>query len=126
MNRECRGVFFFFQAEDGIRDRNVTGVQTCALPICARRAAVSRTARCLAHTAGAKCSPRSVRSNEAGRRNWPWAARANPLDGLFDQVAALRRSLYGLDVGDRQQRGLPLIRTEPRSFLRATGSKELR
>src|SRR5699024_11778029 len=26
-------VFFFFQAEDGIRDRNVTGVQTCALPI---------------------------------------------------------------------------------------------
>src|SRR5579885_3711098 len=28
-------VFFFFQAEDGIRDRNGTGVQTCALPICA-------------------------------------------------------------------------------------------
>src|SRR5699024_12170026 len=26
-------VFFFFQAEDGIRARNVTGVQTCALPI---------------------------------------------------------------------------------------------
>src|SRR5699024_11758978 len=26
-------VFFFLQAEDGIRDRNVTGVQTCALPI---------------------------------------------------------------------------------------------
>src|SRR5699024_1141726 len=26
-------LFFFFQAEDGIRDRNVTGVQTCALPI---------------------------------------------------------------------------------------------
>src|SRR5205085_6650283 len=27
--------FFFFQAEDGIRDLTVTGVQTCALPICA-------------------------------------------------------------------------------------------
>src|SRR5438445_9663065 len=26
--------FFFFQAEDGIRDIGVTGVQTCALPIC--------------------------------------------------------------------------------------------
>src|SRR5690625_7627815 len=26
-------VFFFFQAEDGIRDGHVTGVQTCALPI---------------------------------------------------------------------------------------------
>src|SRR6266436_8515555 len=29
--------FFFFQAEDGIRDVAVTGVQTCALPICATR-----------------------------------------------------------------------------------------
>src|SRR5439155_16754441 len=27
-------LFFFFQAEDGIRDGHVTGVQTCALPIC--------------------------------------------------------------------------------------------
>src|SRR5256885_8855289 len=27
------GAFFFFQAEDGIRDYKVTGVQTCALPI---------------------------------------------------------------------------------------------
>src|SRR2546426_5950866 len=31
--------FFFFQAEDGIRDYKVTGVQTCALPICALGAA---------------------------------------------------------------------------------------
>src|SRR5690625_7695057 len=29
-------MFFFFQAEDGIRDGHVTGVQTCALPIFAR------------------------------------------------------------------------------------------
>src|SRR2546430_4455157 len=29
----CLYVFFFFQAEDGIRDLTVTGVQTCALPI---------------------------------------------------------------------------------------------
>src|SRR5690348_17868946 len=28
-----RDIFFFFQAEDGIRDGRVTGVQTCALPI---------------------------------------------------------------------------------------------
>src|SRR5437667_3020873 len=27
------GARFFFQAEDGIRDRDVTGVQTCALPV---------------------------------------------------------------------------------------------
>src|SRR5690606_40270620 len=29
----CFHFFFFFQAEDGIRDFHVTGVQTCALPI---------------------------------------------------------------------------------------------
>src|SRR6266704_5329746 len=34
---------FFFQAEDGIRDRNVTGVQTCALPISRPRNAGART-----------------------------------------------------------------------------------
>src|SRR5207249_5279356 len=31
--RQSSIFIFFFQAEDGIRDRNVTGVQTCALPI---------------------------------------------------------------------------------------------
>src|SRR6266540_5108781 len=31
-------LLFFFQAEDGIRDRDVTGVQTCALPIYGRHA----------------------------------------------------------------------------------------
>src|SRR6266540_343723 len=36
--------FFFFQAEDGIRDRDVTGVQTCALPIWpSTRCSVSRS-----------------------------------------------------------------------------------
>src|SRR5256885_5914020 len=39
---DCSGLlasseFFFFQAEDGIRDYKVTGVQTCALPISERR-----------------------------------------------------------------------------------------
>src|SRR5256885_8416410 len=31
--KEKSAVYFFFQAEDGIRDYKVTGVQTCALPI---------------------------------------------------------------------------------------------
>src|SRR5437016_6167725 len=34
--------FFFFQAEDGIRDWSVTGVQTCALPICSAQSKVHR------------------------------------------------------------------------------------
>src|SRR3712207_6414838 len=51
-------VFFFFQAEDGIRDIGVTGVQTCALPIfvglrhraayCASKGAVIALTRALA------------------------------------------------------------------------------
>src|SRR5437762_11871655 len=34
--------FFFFQAEDGIRDTSVTGVQTCALPIFQRESNMAR------------------------------------------------------------------------------------
>src|SRR5580693_3524101 len=34
MRKRSMRFFFFFQAEDGIRDGTVTGVQTCALPIC--------------------------------------------------------------------------------------------
>src|SRR5438309_9161946 len=42
--------FFFFQAEDGIRDGTVTGVQTCALPILAsgRKGAMRRALLCCA------------------------------------------------------------------------------
>src|SRR5260370_4776631 len=40
-------VFFFFQAEDGIRDSSVTGVQTCALPICNTLRRHSQAARIL-------------------------------------------------------------------------------
>src|SRR5690606_40796635 len=36
---------FFFQAEDGIRDFHVTGVQTCALPICAKKRETKSTPR---------------------------------------------------------------------------------
>src|SRR5262249_58621965 len=41
-------VVFFFQAEDGIRDWSVTGVQTCALPICEKIGSVVRRADFLA------------------------------------------------------------------------------
>src|SRR5256886_9425812 len=40
----CVFVFFFFQAEDGIRDLTVTGVQTCALPISS--STITRSQRC--------------------------------------------------------------------------------
>src|SRR5215475_2746359 len=43
--------FFFFQAEDGIRDFHVTGVQTCALPI----SICALTAGCVTRIATAAC-----------------------------------------------------------------------
>src|SRR2546426_8362194 len=71
--------FFFFQAEDGIRDYKVTGVQTCALPISlhdgVRR---SRTGR---HAAGgdARGEPRHRAHGAAGRARLPRGiARVRP------------------------------------------------
>src|SRR5438093_12733393 len=72
-------IFFFFQAEDGIRDWSVTGVQTCALPICgpgarsaARGLAVPRIhlrARRLAGGGRAGAPPRSCAARVRHRLN---------------------------------------------------------
>src|ERR1019366_2309336 len=68
-------IVFFFQAEDGIRDWSVTGVQTCALPIwkgkaCAKAAFTSsqRVYNRLVRTAASwGCCPRSRLENERSR-----------------------------------------------------------
>src|SRR5207249_7171685 len=65
-----------FQAEDGIRDRNVTGVQTCALPICT-------TTRWDTRRAAWTCCPTSAPRSEAvagiaARRGARRAAGAGP------------------------------------------------
>src|SRR3712207_7805275 len=44
-------MFFFFQAEDGIRDIGVTGVQTCALPILAASRRAERSGNSELHAA---------------------------------------------------------------------------
>src|SRR6266850_3111776 len=46
--------FFFFQAEDGIRDYKVTGVQTCALPISGTR---TRRPACTSRSTSARRKP---------------------------------------------------------------------
>src|SRR2546426_4656234 len=66
-------IFFFFQAEDGIRDYKVTGVQTCALPIsqaaahygAARTRARGRRAALLAVRAGAAWEAAGERDSAA-------------------------------------------------------------
>src|SRR2546430_523694 len=58
------GYFFFFQAEDGIRDLTVTGVQTCALPIYLSRDASTRNGSASCRYSG---RPKLVRTTTFGR-----------------------------------------------------------
>src|SRR3712207_5372331 len=73
--------FFFFQAEDGIRDIGVTGVQTCALPICG-------------------CAPsRPGRSGRRGDRSPRSCPGRHGVDALDDAVELLLR-----EAGEDRQR----------------------
>src|SRR6185437_16164776 len=69
--------FFFFQAEDGIRDKLVTGVQTCALPIWASAGLISG---CLA-----KLQDSGLAVNEDGA--WRFAPASPELQRFCDQLA---------------------------------------
>src|SRR5256885_8070404 len=82
--RQVMEFIFFFQAEDGIRDYKVTGVQTCALPICSRKTTVRasslrtvigfpliiRRSRCGACTFSSRYT-RKVNSTSSASRGWP-------------------------------------------------------
>src|SRR5467141_4248824 len=94
----CCGFFFLFQAEDGIRDSSVTGVQTCALPISAGWAwagSPGRTEKTSARTpttqnrreqasrkpsfsADDGCGQDSVPATEDGRTTFPCWTRLAP------------------------------------------------
>src|SRR5690606_40131983 len=79
-------LFFFFQAEDGIRDFHVTGVQTCALPILTRttRRTSSRSPSSATSTRASR-TPRRTSSSSASRHSraarahcsWPEIGRAS-------------------------------------------------
>src|SRR5690606_40425609 len=64
----CSSSFFFFQAEDGIRDFHVTGVQTCALPI---GAPTAFRPRAKLEKSGARCQGgrRKAQGNRPHRRD---------------------------------------------------------
>src|SRR5437773_11507567 len=81
--------FFFFQAEDGIRDRDVTGVQTCALPIYPWRHGwqpmeVAREVRRSANVATAGLSLMAIAADHANRvtstLDSRWVAQLDDLD----------------------------------------------
>src|SRR6266536_4097346 len=92
IEQDSISLFFFFQAEDGIRDPLVTGVQTCALPISRRPSQCrkpTRWRRCRL-VGGRRCGPQARRSESrpsAGRAQpaprrpaappWPWPGSAS-------------------------------------------------
>src|SRR5205085_3059842 len=61
--------FFFFQAEDGIRDLTVTGVQTCALPILFAKAFVSDSHRISLATTNSR-RDQNARANRTAHRHY--------------------------------------------------------
>src|SRR3989454_7637341 len=110
--------FFFFQAEDGIRDYKVTGVQTCALPI--SDANPWRWLRSRRRTAGARELPeRGDGSRDADRRQGHHAARdpaAWGRGGDSRLAAAGRRRDTLLDPIERVgRRGMGRRREPPRA-----------
>src|SRR6266404_8427742 len=107
-------IFFFFQAEDGIRDKLVTGVQTCALPI----SGLPRQA------------VRPVRARHAGG-----APRRPGSGGLKGDLALSQDGASrGADIGDdappaarggvtpRPREFNPTLTARLEAFSRATGS----
>src|SRR5438874_12883238 len=85
--------FFFFQAEDGIRDLYVTGVQTCALPISSSRCSTAWSAErsgpstlCLDRASTRSCaSPtRSDHSSAPGHR--PAASRQRQVRSAMTDI----------------------------------------
>src|SRR5690606_39767904 len=91
-------VAFFFQAEDGIRDFHVTGVQTCALPISWRRRGARSCPTC-AYRPGRSSAPTSSRRGSATSTSaaTSWSPRARDRKSVVEGKR--------VDVGGRRGRG---------------------
>src|SRR5437016_8942580 len=82
----CNFLFFFFQAEDGIRDWSVTGVQTCALPIYAyRRPSASASS-------GRQAARAEGKRQEAKGKGQKLRRKTARLSSLTDESRAVCRS----------------------------------
>src|SRR5208283_3493429 len=115
--------FFFFQAEDGIRDRDVTGVQTCALPI--SRGTLGRWTRPWSGRLGSwrLCDEaRSGLRDRPGRHVLPVPRRTGPLrllgqypgepgpDARGPRRAVAARGVLRSRLARQRPRGLPAWR----------------
>src|SRR2546429_6633390 len=101
-------IFFFFQAEDGIRDVAVTGVQTCALPISQETLAQFMSA---------------VKANDLERMRTLWGSERGLASGHLKSTDVNQRlavlQIYLNHVGYRVVEGpLPVPNKEDRRLLR--------
>src|SRR5215467_10356622 len=101
LDQQSFASFFFFQAEDGIRDYKVTGVQTCALPIssgCGRRRYMRRWAWTRDCTRPAWRSTRRCSRSEERRVGKECRSRWSPYHGKKNTVRCCgARAESGLD-----------------------------
>src|SRR5690606_35813950 len=95
---------FFFQAEDGIRDFHVTGVQTCALPIC-EGLALMCLAEALLRTPDADTRDRLI-AEKIGSADW--ASHLGQSDSLFVNASTWGLMLTGklVDADDEAKTDL--------------------
>src|SRR3984893_2039806 len=94
---------FFFQAEDGIRDGHVTGVQTCALPISQYRKFRPSEEEFSAHRAKAWLKFASTAILEGvreRRRKWAWEYFRERRDDRRTYVDLFQRRLLGTLIGE--------------------------
>src|SRR5690606_39949891 len=68
-----RGLPFFCQAEDGIRDFNVTGVQTCALPIYTHAWGYAHLRTTAEHWLGVRENDIAWATAAPGWQKWVWS-----------------------------------------------------
>src|SRR5690606_41082067 len=94
----CFLVFFFFQAEDGIRDFHVTGVQTCALPIC-HGLSLSPTAKLMERTLPP--APNRIAALPLRARSCAVTTRASPFRHGLSAVARSEERRVGKECRAR-------------------------
>src|SRR5205823_11055900 len=85
-------IFFFFQAEDGIRDKLVTGVQTCALPISFRTTTLKEQCICRTNSREKSRSSPGRPKGSAHPSRCTWRPKGRRWSSITARASPARRS----------------------------------